>query len=74
LVQPLLAVMSRINNNGRSKAVEQKTKTKKAFGEQAIALTYREAPYMSSILFISNDYYSLLRWHEIYDVNGRPRN
>jgi hypothetical protein len=28
-VQPLLAEMSRINDNGRSKAVEQETKTQK---------------------------------------------
>jgi hypothetical protein len=46
-VQPLLAEMSRIGNNGKSKAVEQKTKAKKAFGEQIIALTHRERPYMS---------------------------
>jgi hypothetical protein len=46
-VQPLLAEMSRINNNGRSKAVEQKNKAQKALGEQIIALTHRERPYMA---------------------------
>jgi hypothetical protein len=42
--------MSRIKSNGESKAVEQKIKAKKAFGEQIIALTHRERPYMAYFL------------------------
>ncbi|WP_041405911.1 hypothetical protein [Shewanella denitrificans] len=47
--EPVIYSMSRINNNGKSKTAKQKTKAKKAFGEQTMALTHRERPYMHLI-------------------------
>jgi hypothetical protein len=66
-VQPLLAEMSRINNNGRSKAVEQKTKAQKALGEQIIALTHRERPYMAMLITAPN---SAPRWQRLITSTG----
>jgi hypothetical protein len=60
-VQPLLAEMSRINNNGWSKTVEQKTKAQKALGEQIIALTHRERPYMAMLFPLFQQFVHLLR-------------
>ena len=60
---PLLAVMSRIKSNGRSKAVKQKTKAKKAFGEQTIASTHRKRPYMAPYSY-SCPHFS----HLLYDL------
>ncbi|GGP74004.1 hypothetical protein GCM10009347_42790 [Shewanella algicola] len=39
--------MSRIKNNDKCEAVDQKAKAQKALGEQSITLTHRERPYMS---------------------------
>jgi hypothetical protein len=43
--------MSSIKNKGRSKAVVQKAKAKKAIREQTIALTHRERPYMATFSY-----------------------
>jgi hypothetical protein len=49
-VQPLLAVMSRIKTVARVKQLNGKLR-QKAFGEQIIALTHRERPYMALFPF-----------------------